>query len=415
MTALIAQVALNTEHNRLDREDRRAARDKAALPKSVREKFQDYTTDRLLILTEAFQDEDLPRIYHELAARQKGVSKRMVLQQAFEIAAGELNLDRLPASPSHVLSLDTWDFTGPTMDTLGAGLLPFSIVPPDAPSKAAQKAIMEDTDRGRQYDLSGEAVAGAISAADAKRLYNAGGYVASEWAEADIQLKLYGIVLGTLLGTTHVVTRGHLSAYRYYERVRTRLQAAMNLQFGARLAPPLLVFHFQLHYRHWFNERFTYGNHTNLPPDVTSGLQQFVTANRLDWLPGYANVPALAALASPTPPGSRVPPTVAAGAPAAASGISSSDRVQNPNRDSRYGGNTPLANNVRSRSIRDALSTAAPLEPPQVTRNGTTIPMCLSWHVKGTCSTGCTRKADHVANSTAEKEALWAWVLPAFS
>lgn len=129
MAALIAQMAVLNDSNRIDRIDRQAVRDKASLPKTVRDKFQDYTTQKLLHLTDSYRDEDLPGIYRELAAREKGVSKRMLLQQAYDITSTTLNLNRLPASPAHVLCLDQWDFTGPSMDALGSGLLPLSIVP----------------------------------------------------------------------------------------------------------------------------------------------------------------------------------------------------------------------------------------------------------------------------------------------
>lgn len=446
MAALLTQVAKLNDHTREDREDRRASREQAALPKTVRERFQDYTTDKLLLLTDSLGDEDLPRVYHQLAGRQKGVSKRMILQQAYDLAADELKLSRLPASPSHVLDLDQWDFIGTSMDAIGTGLLPFSIVPPDAPSKQARKALVEDTERGRQYDMSGEGVAGAISAGDAKLLYNAKGYVASDWTEADIQLELYGVMLGALLGTRHIITRSHLAAYRYYTRIRTRLQVSMNRKFGAALAPPLLVLHFQLQYRGWFDERFNYQMEDNAEPDVATGLQLFIRANRLDWLPGHEDIPCLASLAiahpgSATPyrpagPGTAPPPLASTGrggggsrnspagtssAPPAAAATASAavpvartERVQNPHRDARLTGDTPLALNVKARNVRAALE-AADGPPPNVTRGGAHMSTCLSWHVKGTCFAECTRKADHVTNTADEKEALWQWAQSAFS
>lgn len=425
MTALIAQVELLNDHTRLDRQDRQATREKAVAPKTIRERFQDYVTDKLLVLTDSCCDEDLPRLYHELAARQKGVSKRMVLQQAYDIAATDLQLNRLPASPSHVLCLDQWDFVGISMDTLGTGLLPFSIVPPDAPSKLARQAMLDEADRARQYDMSGEAVAGSISATDAKRLFNAHGYVASQWAEADIQLELYGVILGAILGTQHAVTRGHLASYQGYTRIRTRLQAAMNHKYGTSLAPALLVFHFQLHYRHWFEQRFTYGSPNNPAPEVTAGFTLFSTANRLDWVPSYDDVPALVALATrpgpggpPANPAGRSPraaptPPLGGGAPGAAP-YAAPDRVQNPHRNVRYIGNTPIANSIKTRSIRTAITTAG-AEPPTVVREGRTVATCLSWHLKGMCTTTCFRKVDHVSNSPEEKELLWAWAQPAFA
>lgn len=90
------------------------------------------------------------------------------------------------------------------------------------------------------------------------------------------------------------------------------------------------------------------------------------------------------------------------------------NRAVNPNRDTRLLGNTPLAVNVRGRSIRAALELAGDA-PPTVTRSGTTMEPCLSWHIKGTCFSDCGRVADHVNNTPAEKEALWEWAKTAYS
>lgn len=265
-------------------------------------------------------------------------------------------------------------------------------------------------------------MAGAISAADAKQLYNVGGgYVATEWAEADIQLELYGVLLGTLLGTTHVVTKAHVQTYRYYERIRTRFQAAMNREYGITLAPALLVFHFQLHYRSWFDERFTHSQYDTAAPDIHTGLKLFTTTNNLNWIAGYEEVPALVALrasrpgrAGGSPPGPLAhrnvnPPGEASPAPAAPQTF---ERVQNIGRDPRYFGSSPVAVNIKTRSVKDAIQAE---KPPNVTRGGRTFPTCLSWHLKGTCSEGCNQIGDHVANSAEEKEKLWDWTKVAFA
>lgn len=290
---------------------------------------------------------------------------------------------------------------------------------------------MEDAERSRQYDLSGEAVSGAITAADAKRLCNTGGYVPTEWGDADSQLELYGVVLGTVLGVNHSVTTTHIRAYRYYDRIRARLQAAMNRKFGPHLAPALLVFHFQLQYRSWFEERFIYGILNNPAPDVASGLSQYIVANRLDWLPGYEDVPALVSLVAtvaPPPPagpsrgttaGPRPTPTVSVAPSATRTATTPStitaERVQNRGRDSRYIGGGPIALGIQHRPIRDALVTAGANEPPMVARGGSQVPPCLSWHLKGTCYTDCNRRSDHVPNTSEEKEKLWQWCQVAFA
>lgn len=92
-------------------------------------------------------DDDLPRVYHELAARKKGMSKRLILQQAYDITKNELNLNQLWASPSHIIDMESWDWFGTSVEALGTGMLPFSTIPPDSPSKEAQKAMADELDR----------------------------------------------------------------------------------------------------------------------------------------------------------------------------------------------------------------------------------------------------------------------------
>jgi len=171
-----------------------------------------------------------------------------VLQQALDIAAKTLGLDFLVALPTHILDLDNWDFLGTSFDSIGTGLLPFCIVPPDAPSKQAKKVQAELQEWVRQCDMSDEAISGAISSANAKKLYNAKGYLPSDWSEADTQLELHTVLLGAILGVGHSLVAAHCKAFAHNKRIRTRLQAAINKKVGPKLGPALMVLHFQLHH-----------------------------------------------------------------------------------------------------------------------------------------------------------------------
>lgn len=418
MDDLVSQLSQLNSHARLDRAARQQARDEATKPKTIRDKFGDYTTDKLLKLTEEVLDEDLPRLYHELAARTKGINKRLLVQQCFDLTASELGINKLPASSTHVIDIDNWDFTGASYDTLGSGLLPFSVVPPDAPSKGGRKALQEEQERSRLYDMSGDAISGAISSSDAKKLYNNKGYIPTEWTEATVQIEAYAIVLGSLLGTKHAAVVHYMDAVKLYERVKIRLHTAMNKKFGAKTAPALLVLYFQLNLRSWFEERWEYDIYDRSSPELTDGLRSYLRSNRFDWLPDFDDIPTLTALGAasapapapaPPPPGN---PNAGAGANPPAPPLA--PRRNNPNRDPRFIGNTPFAVNIRTRSIRNAINVAQ-VDPPQVTRGGRLMPTCLSWHVKGSCSEDCQRRADHVGNTEEEKERLYQWCVPAFA
>ena len=422
MDALVSQLSQLNDHARLDRVARQQATADAAKPKSIRDKFGDYVTDRLLKLTDSAIDDDLPKVYHELAARTKGMNKRLLLQQSMDLTARELGLNKLTASSTHVIDLDNWDFVGTSYDAIGSGLLPFSIVPPEAPSRPGRKALLEDQERARLYDLSGEAVSGAISSGDAKKLYNSKGYIPTEWTEATIQIEEYAVMLGTLLGAKHKAVTHYVGAVKLYDRIKTRLQAAMNRKYGVKLAPALLILYFQLNVRSWLEERWEYDMLDSDSPDLITGMRTYLRSNRFDWLPHHEDIAALSSLNNPTPTappsGSNQTPAPAPAprprAPDAVTPPPMANRRQNPNRDPRYVGNTPLAINVRTRSIRNAIA-AAGTDPPMVTRGGLQMPTCLSWHVKGSCSDDCQRRADHGDNTNEEAEALHNWCVPAFA
>jgi len=139
MHALISHVVEMNGNTRLERVDRQALRRKAEQPTTIRERYHDYATDKLLRLTEVGLNEDLPLGCHELTARKKGMSKRLILQQAFDVTQNALNLNQFLASPTHVIDLESWDWFGTNIKSLGTCLLPFSIAPPEPLPKKRKK------------------------------------------------------------------------------------------------------------------------------------------------------------------------------------------------------------------------------------------------------------------------------------
>jgi hypothetical protein len=63
---------------RLDRNDRNDAREVARRPRNVRDRLGESLTDRLLLLCRASDDDELPPLYHEWAARPRGVSQHYI-------------------------------------------------------------------------------------------------------------------------------------------------------------------------------------------------------------------------------------------------------------------------------------------------------------------------------------------------
>jgi hypothetical protein len=97
----VGELAVEARSDRNDRLDRRAILD---FPKSARDKFGDRVTDRFLLLCRVEDDDNLPLLYHEWAARPKWVSERYVMQQSVAVACATLSLPIFQVSPAHVMA-----------------------------------------------------------------------------------------------------------------------------------------------------------------------------------------------------------------------------------------------------------------------------------------------------------------------
>jgi hypothetical protein len=419
---------------RRDRVDQEQRRTEAAAPKTVRTRYGEEEADLLLRLTHTSDDDDLPRLYHELAGRTKASLERLVIQRDVDRSAAALGLASPRVSPSQALALRTWCFEGDYYYDIGHGILPFSVTPPDAVSKGALKMLAEDRRRAEIFDVSADSPQG-INPGDAGKLRNPKGYVPVLWPEARSQLKSTLPILASVLGIEHVVVVAYRRMLTKFDRMETRLQVAFERSPNEKAGPPLFVFHIQLMLFHWFRDQKDVEMTTSLEaPDFCAGLRTLETTNSLNWIPAVDDVEHLAHLTkAPTPVDTRNrttnPPAGGRGtgggrtegggttAAAGSGGTPSREagrRVQNPTRDSRLVGNTPLATNVRTRRVAAAIELAGGT-PVAVMRNGVECERCISYHAKGTCYDNCDRKADHAVMPADETESFYGWCQRAFA
>jgi hypothetical protein len=89
---------------RAERRDRLDHREKDRRARTIREKLGDAITDRLLLLCQAPADEELPPVYHQWAARTRGVSERYVLQQAVGASCAVQNVPVFDVTPTQVMT-----------------------------------------------------------------------------------------------------------------------------------------------------------------------------------------------------------------------------------------------------------------------------------------------------------------------
>jgi hypothetical protein len=203
---------------------------------------------------------------------------------------------------------------------------------------------------------------------------------------------------------------------------------------GARLGPPLFVFHLQLILRDWFVDQMCTGQAAIIPaPDFGYYLKLFDRQNNLSWLPSVTNIPALFALrttpvrAPNAPRRLAAPATVPTAAPAA--NASNGDRaaptperpnlgsrIRNPGHDTRFTGNTAFTDNVRAHRVEEAIVAAgARSAPSQIVRDGVSMGLCVSYQAKGACFDGCLRAATHPPLTAEEKGPFHEWCAIAFA
>jgi hypothetical protein len=172
-------------------------------------------------------------------------------------------------------------------------------------------------------------------------------------------------MLGALVKNAHPVVLAYGIFLRLYEWLATSLESDLDHVYGRRLCPSLMVYHVQLAIRDWLACQMDVAETECMsPPDFCQGLNLLELQNNLVWLPTTTNAPALLDLRVATQASSPVELDPAALAQEQAIVEpeqppplpSAQDR--NPNRDARFGGNTPLDSLVRSRSVAQVITVA---------------------------------------------------------
>ena len=395
-----------------DLADRRLEREEKVAPKTIAQKWNEKTVDRLCKMCCVADEELLPQLYHDLASHKKASdgTVRSLFQDAVETAAGNLKVRYPTMTVQHATSLNDWSFCGGVEQDLGEGLLPFSITPPDQVSAAAVAQLQANHYQNRDYSalMTGST---SITAADAKAMRTSKGFIPVDWEEAEVQLESYTPVLGALLGETHPNVLEHLAAVTALRTYRAQLRQFVSAKVGPRLSAPTMVYYFHLKHRNWFSDQWRMATVSTLaPPTLMHAFTMFRDGYNLSWLPHTDHVPLLLRLKpAPAPTPAQTP--AGGRAPQAAGGPADNPnhvRVRNSNRDSRVMGETPLGKRIREKSIPEALKAMG--GPPET--GGT--PRCLSWHLKGSCFTDCIRVKDHIVLETIDAHHLVTWCEEAY-
>jgi hypothetical protein len=145
-------------------------------------------------------------------------------------------------SSFQVTTLNIFDFCGISLGEVGTGVLPFSIIPPDATCISAVWAAASNHVSSYIFDLSWDPTVGALSASDTQRLHSHKNYVPANWADAPVQLSCMLGFIAALPGDDHGITLTWTEMLHKYERVEFRLHHKINTEHGAvniHLPPPV--------------------------------------------------------------------------------------------------------------------------------------------------------------------------------
>jgi hypothetical protein len=162
---------------RAERTARYNNREEALFPCTICEKLGEAIVDRLLLLCGVTNNDALPALYHEWAARPRGFSERWAMQQSVDASCASQGMPLFQITPTQVMTFKNFRFAGSSYLDIGSGLPPFSITPADATSPATHAMLAANIGRADIFNLGANPDSGAIVPSDVGRLRNTGGYV----------------------------------------------------------------------------------------------------------------------------------------------------------------------------------------------------------------------------------------------
>jgi hypothetical protein len=377
--------------------------------------IEDYfgaSTHTLLRLCQVATTAQLPPVYQSMADYGKK-KERITMQRAIDDMMSQMGLGDLQfvVTAELAMKLSTLMWKAHPED-LSQGLHPFSV------GETSPDAIIALQDLARKYDLiSSDGASPSLN--DAQELIGVGkASIARNLISLDAQNHLFLVLLNVFLGTTHsntiaweqhaIETKRRLITLQFYTPRTPRHQL---------LLPALIQRWAQLRWSYWVDLQWNSMN--DVPAPSWSDLWMHITL-RTDWespLPErYLAALPLLAFQPGKPPTGRIesanpglvkeplpgpPPPDKDKITASAEKCSPYLEVYSPYRST-------------GKRVRDVIkeASAAGNKLPQ---NDAGKDMCISFHVKGICNTGCGRKSDHQPHSDGETARLAGWCQSAFT
>ena len=415
----VGEMAQEQRMARLEAQDR-ANRQQA--PKTVSKGLGAETANTLLAVCLVDTEDSLPQLWTDLA--NAGKRDRQALEQAMMRKARDLQMAEVApvATPDLVKKITGLQWAGLSADDLTEGIQPFAIVLPDY---VGSDTGLEAQKMAEAYDLlQGTDISSSLQ--DAKSVKSSKAVVPVEFSEALAHLVALTIVWSVMLGDNHpfvTALGGFVQSYRSREySFQNKLRA---LATDAPV-PALVLRYIQLrsvmYWRHAINYRA-------LPetPDFGSMLIKLDLQDR-SWIPtlpqkywkpiskpaaGPAlDISDLQSMLSGITSNIRPPGATRVSDGSSSSGTSGTPQARQSQMKNPHVNEKLAAFNDKG-TIREAIAKGG--LPPKVDRNGESTPMCVAYHLRGSCWSGCARRADHGPHSEEEDNLLLNWCQAAFS
>jgi hypothetical protein len=420
-TAVTAQLVqfvgqLVNESRQARAEDRDRAEEKRA-PKSVSSFFGEESCRQLCIICNVGEEANLPAIWHAIAGA--GKKDRAAVEHAFSNTAHEMGMGSMVpiATPDLTKKIVGLRFAGDDVNNLGEGIQPFAILIRDHGSIGYMTTTEEDTTRQRnnEYDILTEGSVSTTLQDVTKISTTTTAKIPTDYTHLRALLQAYLVLLTTLFGADHVVTVAFQAFVRRYNNNEVVCRGQLQALFQGQ-GPGRLLRFIQLNMVAWFRKVRNTGT---LPavPDFDEALEK-LTIHISSWAPELPSQYLLA-------PNTVAPFTMKSGTSTVISGLTNDTSKQSATDPPSVKKRLQVVNLARNVTlepfgviaaklkINDAIAKAG--EPPTITKNGITTPMCLSFHVRGTCWNSCPRNADHGAHTNADDAKLIAWCNKAFT